>query len=145
MARGEASIVINRPVEAVGDYLDDPGRQVEWQAGALENEKTSEGPTAVGTTYRGALVFLGRRLEWTSEVVELEPYKRIKQNITVGPLALEETYILEPVEGGTRFTIVNEGEPRGFFKLADPLVVRLLQRTLEGNLASLKEILEAQG
>jgi hypothetical protein len=145
MARAEASIVINRPVKEVGDYLDDPERHVEWGAGTLEYEKTSEGPTAVGSTYRGAMVFLGRRHEWTSEVVEFEPHKKTKQSITSGPLAVEETYILEPVEGGTRFTIVMEGEPRGFFKLADPLVVRLLQRTMEGNLASLKEILEAQG
>jgi hypothetical protein len=140
----EASIVVNRPVEEVAGYLHDPASSVEWQAGLADKERTSAGPTAVGTTYRGTSSFLGRRLEWTSEVVEFEPHKRFMQKVTVGPLRLEETYILEPIEGGTRFTFIGEGEPRWFFRLAYPLV-RVLQRNLEGDLARLKEILEAQG
>jgi len=144
MARAEASIVINRPVKEVCDYLDDPANSPEWEGNILENEKTSEGPTAVGTTYRGLASFLGRRLEWNSEVTEFEPYSRIKQKVTVGPLLVEQTYILEPVEGGTRFTVIMEGEPRGFFRLADAIVVRMIQRDMEGDVARLKDILEAE-
>jgi len=145
MARAEASIWINRPVKEVGDYLDDPANALEWQSGVLESEKMSEGPTAVGTTYRGVTVFLGRRLEWTSEVTEFEPYRRMKQKATVGPLSLEETHILEPVEGGTRYTFIREGEAQGFFRLADAIVVRIMQRDMEGDVARLKDILEGGG
>jgi len=137
-------MVINRPVKEVGDYLDDPQNSLEWESGVVESERTSEGPTGVGTTYRGVITFLGRRLEWTSEVTEFEPYRRTKQKITAGPLSLEQTFILEPVKGGTRLTIIGEGEPRGVFRLADPIVVRMFQRDMEGNLARLKDILEAE-
>ena len=149
MAIGKASIVINRPLKEVCDYLDDPANSPEWEGNILESEKTSEGPTQVGTTYRGLASFLGRRLEWSSEVTEFELHSRIKQKVTVGPLLVERTYILEPVEGGTRFTVIMEGEPegppRGFFRLADPIVLRLLQRDMEADVARLKDILEAEG
>jgi len=145
MARAEASIMINRSVKDVWDYLDDPASSLDWESGLLEDEKTSEGPTQVGSTYRGVTVFLGRRLEWTSEIIELEPYRSVKFKAIVGSMPLEETRILEPVEGGTRFTFIREGEPRGLFRLADALVVRLQQRDMEAMVARLKDILEAEG
>jgi len=39
---------------------------------------------------------------------------------------------------------VIEGEPGGFFKLAEPLVVSLAKRSYEADLHNLKEMLEAQ-
>jgi hypothetical protein len=41
-------------------------------------------------------------------------------------------------------TMVGEAETGGFFKLAEPVVNRMMQRQLEGNIANLKDILEAQ-
>jgi hypothetical protein len=40
--------------------------------------------------------------------------------------------------------MVGEAEAGGFFKLAEPVVNRMMQRQLEGNIANLKDILEAQ-
>lgn len=145
MARVEASVVINRPAEEVSAYLNDIRNAPEWQSGLLEAEQTSEGPVGVGTTFRGVLLFLGRRLEWTSELTEYEPNRKWKEKIAAGRLSLEQSLTFEPVEGGTRVTLVGEGEPRGFFRLADPIVVRMMQRDVEGNLARLKDILEAEG
>jgi len=145
MARAEASVVINRPVKEVWDYLDDPANSPEWMGNMLENEQTSEGPTQLGTTYRGVVSFLGRRLEWSAEVTEFEPYGRIKRKVTTGPLVFEQTDILDPLEGGTRFTSIMEGELQGFFRLADAIVVRIMQRDLGGDVARLKDILEAEG
>jgi hypothetical protein len=39
---------------------------------------------------------------------------------------------------------VVEGEPGGFFRLAEPLVVRAVERELRNNLATLKDVLEAR-
>jgi len=144
MARAEASIVINRPVEDVWEYVEDPANAPEWHSGVLESEKISQGPTGVGTTYRAVIMFLGRRLEGTLEVTEYELHKRVRTKMTMGPLSFEETRIFEPVEGGTRFTIIGEGELRGFFRFADPIVWRMAQRDMEGSLAQLKGMLEAE-
>jgi uncharacterized membrane protein len=144
MARMEASVVINRPVDEVGAYMVDVRNWPQWNTNMLEGEQTSEGPMGVGTTSRGVSQFLGRRMEWTSEVTEYEPNRKMGQKITSGPMSIKQSSTFEPVEGGTRFTMVSEGEFGGFFRLAEPIVNRRMQRQMEGNLASLKDILEAQ-
>jgi uncharacterized protein YndB with AHSA1/START domain len=120
MARMEASVVINRPIDEVFAYMTDVGSWSQWNSGILEAEQTSEGSVGVGTTFQGVSQFLGQRGEWTSEFTEFEP-----------------------VEGGTRFTMIGEGETGGFFKLAEPILNRMWQRQLESMLANLKDILEA--
>ena len=144
MAKVEASVVINRPVDEVFAYMADVRNWSQWNSGMLEGEQTSEGPMGVGTTFRGVNQFMGRRMEWTSEVSEYEPNRKMGQKITSGPMSIEQSLTFEPVEGGTRFTLVGEGETGGFFKLAEPIVNRTMQRQMEGNLANLKDILEAQ-
>ena len=57
---------------------------------------------------------------------------------------MEARYTLEPAENGTQLTLVIEGQPGGFFKMAEPLVVRLAKRSYEEDLNNLKEMLEAQ-
>jgi hypothetical protein len=38
-----------------------------------------------------------------------------------------------------------QGEPGGFFKLAEPLLARMLQRQWDTNLANLKDAIEMAG
>lgn len=61
-----------------------------------------------------------------------------------GPFPLEAHYMLDATEIGTRFTFVVEGQPGGFFRLAEPLVVSLARRSYEADLNNLKEMLEAE-
>ncbi len=142
MARVEASVVINRPVDDVFAYVTDVTNWPQW-TGFPEVEQTSEGPVGVGTTFRGLSEFMGRRDEWTSEVTAYEPSKRVEQKIIWGPMSMEQTLSFDPVEGGTRYTQVGEGETAGVFKVAGPIVNRAMRKQLEGSLAKLKEILEA--
>jgi uncharacterized membrane protein len=144
MARVEASVEINRPVEEVFAFGSNPENDTQWESGILEVEQTSDGPIGVGATLRGVDHFLGQRIEWASEVTEYQPHRRVDYTIAAGPLHLEQSCTFEPVEGGTRVTLVYEGEAEGFFKLAEPIVVRMFQRQIEGNLANLKDILEGQ-
>ena len=143
MARIEASVVINRPIDEVFAYVNDVRNWPQWNSNFLEGEQTSEGPVGVGTTSRGVSHFLGQRIEWTSEVTEYEPNRKLKQKIISGPMLMEQSLTFEPVEGATRFTIAGEGEFGGLFKLAQPVVDRRMKKQSDGNLAKLKDILEA--
>ena len=40
-------------------------------------------------------------------------------------------------------TVVGRAEPGGFFKLAEPIVIRMAKRQLETDFANLKDLLEA--
>ena len=55
----------------------------------------------------------------------------------------ESEYTFEPVDGG-KVTLVGEAELGGFFKLAKPIVTRAIKRQGAGNLAGLKDLLEAR-
>ena len=59
----EDSIVINRPIEQVSDYVTDIKRMVEWIGPTIESNQTSENPRGVGTTSSRVSQFLGRRIE----------------------------------------------------------------------------------
>ena len=145
MAKVEKSVVINRPVEEVFAFLSDVKNWLKWQSGMLEAEPSSEGPVGVGSTSRGVNQFLGRRLEWTSEITAYELNKKVEQRIKSGPMLIEQTVTFEPVEGGTKLTLGGEGESGGLFKLAEPLVNRQMEKEMGENLSRLKDVLEAQG
>jgi uncharacterized protein YndB with AHSA1/START domain len=144
MARVEASVVINRPLDEVFAFASNPENHEQWGSAMSGVVKTSEGPLAVGTTYRGVNRFLGQRIEWTCEVTEYQPDRKVEFWFAAGPLNVEESMAFEAVQGGTRITGVYEGEPGGFFKVAERIVVRMFQRQVEGDLANLKDVLEAE-
>ena len=53
------------------------------------------------------------------------------------------TVTFEPVADGTRVSESVEGEPGGFFKLAEPLVVKMSQRQFQSDFDNLRDLMEA--
>ena len=144
MIKIETSIVINRPIEEVFAFVTDVEKLSQWSAELVEAKKTSEGPVGVGTTFSCVVKLLGRRMENDHEVSGYETNSKFAFKVTSGPAQMEVEYTFESVAGGTKFTVVAEGETGGFFKLAEPIFARMLQRQYETNFANLKDLLEAQ-
>jgi hypothetical protein len=77
----------------------------------------------VGSRLAFVAQFLGRRLAYTYELVELVPGERLVMRTAEGPFPMETTYAWEPLgERQTRMTLRNRGEPSGFGKLAAPIM-----------------------
>ena len=109
-----------------------------------EVRRTGEGPIEVGTTRVLMLEnSLGRSFESCSEYFEYVPNERSATRTVSGPFHLEIENTFEAVDGGTRLTSIFRGESQGFFKLAEPLVVRLTKWQFETAMENLKELLEA--
>lgn len=144
MVKMEHSVVINRPIEEVFAFLTRPENGLQFRAGLLEAEQTSEGPMGVGTTWREVEQFLGRRSESTYEVTQYEPNTRLRFRSTSGPMPAEATETFELVEGGTRVNVTFEVELGGLFKLAEPVVARMAKRQVEADIGNAKDLLEAQ-
>lgn len=143
MAKFEISTVIKRPTEEVFAVMSNAENILKWQSGTIEAEKTSDGPIGVGTTWRSVSRFLGRRIESESEFTEYELNRKLGFKSKSGPIQFESRMTFERVEGGTRINTKFEAEIGGFFKLAEPLVVSMGKRQLEGDLANLKDLMEA--
>ena len=55
---------------------------------------------------------------------------------------MESAVTFEHVEGGTRVSRTLFGEPGGFFKLAEPILVSKAKQQFETDLANLKQLME---
>jgi uncharacterized membrane protein len=143
MAGFELNIVINRRIEDVFAVLTNLENDVKWRREWIEARNTSGGFLGVGAMFCLVSEFLGRRIETEYEVTEYEPNRITAWKTVSGPLPLTFRRIFERVQGGTRVTIRYEVEPRGFFRLVEPLVVSMGKRQLEGDFPKLKELMEA--
>ena len=144
MAKFEITVDINRSVADVFAFVSNAENLPRWRATNLETRKTSEGPLAVGSTFKGRFSFLGRQFDGNLRTMEYEPDTLYTSKMSEGPFPLETRYVLQPIDSGSRLTFTLEGESGGFFKLAEPLVVNLAKRTYEADLQNLKELMEAQ-
>ena len=144
MTKIERSIVIDRAVDDVWEYVHDPTKDATWQSTLVESEQLTEGRVGIGTKVREVRQFLGIRVEVAWEVIEYEPNTRSSIKGVSGPIPLSGSYVLEPVDGGTRFTVAGELDAHGLFKLAEPVFARMTGRELEANLGHLKDLLESR-
>jgi uncharacterized membrane protein len=144
MIQVETSIQINRPAAEVFAYLSNFENNPKWQSGMRSAHFTSEGPLRVGSTYAQLAQFMGRRIESTFEVLEYEPGRRIKATSTAGSFPITFTRIVEPAAGGAQVQAIIEGDATGFFKLAEPLLKRMVQRSVDKDYANLKWLLESE-
>jgi uncharacterized protein YndB with AHSA1/START domain len=135
--------VIDRPVEDVFHALQDFDKAPRWNPGLAEVRLTSDGPLGVGSTVVYVGKFLGRSYESPSKYTDYVANTRLVSVTTSGPFHLEVDYTLDSVDGATRITAVYRGESRGFFKLAEPVVIRLTKKHFETAAENLKELLEA--
>lgn len=142
MIKAEHSIIINRPVEEVFDFVTNPTKNAQWQEGLVESRLASPGPMTVGAHVVDVRKFLGRDMESTLEVTALEANKRYVQKVITGPLPFEIIQTFEPSVSGTKLTVLAQGEPGGFFKLAAGMVQKQLQNQIKGDAERLKKALE---
>ena len=142
MAKVEQSVVINRPVEEVFEFVTNYENHPLWRSETVEAMQTSSGPTAVGSMGVEVIQVLGRRFEGTAVITEYEPNRVLSARAVSAPFPIEGSHIVESVEDGTRYTFVAEAEPGNFLGIAEPILVRMAERQIETNLSNLKDLLE---
>jgi uncharacterized protein YndB with AHSA1/START domain len=134
---------IDRPVAEVAAYAGDPTHAPEWYVNIREVTWQTPPPLTVGSRMDFVARFLGRRLAYTYEVVELVPGERLVMRTADGPFPMETTYTWEPAgEGATRMTLRNRGTPSGFAGVAGPVMELAMRRATTKDLARLKALLE---
>jgi uncharacterized membrane protein len=136
-------IVIDRPVDIVATYGADPSNAPAWYANIQSVEWQTPPPAEVGSRVAFVARFLGRRLAYTYEFVELIPAERLVMRTAQGPFPMETTYTWSDTGGKTRMTLRNRGNPAGFSKFAGPFMAAAMRRANRKDLAKLRSILEA--
>jgi uncharacterized protein YndB with AHSA1/START domain len=135
--------VIERPRAEVAAYASDPDNAPRWYVNIRSIEWETPPPLGVGSRVAFVAHFLGRRLAYVYEVVDLVPEQRLVMRTSEGPFPMETTYTWESArDSRTRMTLRNRGEPSGFSKLVAPFMAAAMRRANRNDLARLKAILE---
>jgi uncharacterized membrane protein len=140
----QTEIEIDRPRSEVAAYASDPDNATSWYENIKAVEWESPKPVAVGSRVGFVARFLGRRLAYTYEVKVIVPGERFVMSTPEGPFPMETTYTWEDtLNGGTKMTLRNQGEPSGFSRIAAPMMASAVRRANRNDLMRLKAILEA--
>jgi hypothetical protein len=137
-------IDIRRPRDEVSAFAADPSNATAWYKNIQSVDWETPPPAVVGSRVRFVARFLGRTLEYSYDVREIEPGSRFVMSTARGPFPMETIYTWEEAgDAGTRMTLRNRGEPSGLAAVSAPLVARAMRRANEADLRRLKELLEA--
>jgi uncharacterized membrane protein len=137
------TIDIDRPIDQVAVYAADPSNAPTWYANIESIDWKSDPPVRVGSVVAFVARFLGRRLEYSYEIVELVPNERLVMRTAEGPFPMETTYTWSPTsDGRTHMTLRNRGQPTGFSKVVAPLMAPAMRRANRKDLGALKALLE---
>lgn len=137
------TIEITRPRTEVAAFAGDPDNATRWYQNIKSVEWQTPRPVAQGSRVAFVASFLGRRLAYTYEVLELVPGERLVMSTAQGPFPMTTTYEwADTADGGTRMTLRNAGEPSGFSKISAPMMASAMRRANRKDLEQLKAILE---
>ena len=138
-----SEIVIARPRDLVAGYSGNPDNVPEWYVNIKSIEWKTSPPAVVGSQIAFVAHFLGRRLEYTYEIVELVAGEHLVMRTAQGPFPMETSYTWEAIdESSTRMTLRNRGRPSGFSVLMAPIMSFMMRRANRKDLALLKQLLE---
>ena len=137
-----AEIGIARPADEVAAYMFDPANDPSWIGGISEAEPLDGTPVSVGSRVRRRASFLGRRIDYTMEVMALDPGRRLAMHAIEAPMPMDVTYEVDPAPDGAVARVRVQGDAGGLYRLAGPLVSVQVSRSIDGDVRRLKRILE---
>jgi uncharacterized membrane protein len=136
-------MLIERPCGMVSDFAANPDNVPRWYVNIKSVDWKTSRPAVVGSQIAFVAQFLGKRLEYTYEIVEFVPGESLIMRTAEGPFPMETSYRWEVVsENSTRMFLRNRGRPTGFSAVMSPFMAFMIRRANQKDLTRLKGILE---
>ncbi len=139
MPRAEGTIVINRPLKEVYDFLLNGENNVHWRPSVVAISKVAGTPDGEGAHYKQVCVVGpgNRRVDADFEILEVQTEKLIKFKVIAGPGRPTGTFNMSAEGNSTKLTFRLDLEPQGFFP---KLMTGVIQRALDAEIATLPNI-----
>jgi uncharacterized protein YndB with AHSA1/START domain len=143
--RIEQTFAVASPPESVFDYLTDPENLAEWQTSKTRVEVLTAGPPREGYRVREWTKVPGRKeFEQVVEFTQFVRPNRLHTHIVEGPQQIDGTWVFIAARDGTRVDFVAEGPLRGPTRIAEPIVMRMIDRQFSIYLENLRRNLVAR-
>ncbi|HLA05918.1 MAG TPA: SRPBCC family protein [Anaerolineales bacterium] len=134
--------LIDKPMKDVFAFVANPNNMSKWNSAVVSLEQITPGGVAVGTKFKSVGELMGRRVEGEMQVTAYEPDTKCGFQVNAGPMQVNLTLTFKTVGTGTKIGLNAQGNPAGFFKLAEGLMAGRVKSLMEENLARLKSVLE---
>ena len=134
--------LIDKPVKDVFAFVADPNNMSKWNSTVVSLEQITSGEVGVGTKFKSTGEMLGRRVEGEMQVTAYEPDTKCGFQVNAGPIQVNMNLSFKTVGTGTKISLNAQGNPAGFFKLAESVMTGRVKSMMEENLARLKSQLE---
>ena len=139
------SIEINRPAEEVFAYLDQVERHNEWQRSLVSTTVETDGPTRVGTRVVERRNIPGGTRDFSYQLTEHDPPRKISFRGTAGPVRPVGTYTVDPTgESSSRMNVELDLQGHGIGKLFAILARRQAAQEVPVDHEKFKELLETR-
>ena len=142
----ENSVLIDRHVDDAWAFVSNPRNESAWHTDILQVRRTAPGWESAeswlpGEEFYATVQFMGRK-EYAAEITALEKGRRIEFTTKEGPFRPIASYLLEPVDGATRFTRHVDMPTPGLLRLMAPFMRRDLAKRNARFAQNLKKLLE---
>ena len=145
MPKFHSSVVADRPVSAVFEFVADVQNRLKYQETLAESTPLSDAVKGLGATVDDVrVVGGGRRMEFRTEVTDFEQDRLIGWRSVSKTSTAEGTVSFEEAEGGTRVDTLAEFKPKGLFWLIMWFIKGTIQRQFEDDASSLKKVAEEE-
>lgn len=140
------TIIINKPVKEVWEYFDNPDNMVNWLSGFKRWEHLTGEKGEVGAKAKQYYDNRGREVVMIEEITAKEPYKHFAGTITHHSMdAKLEVNFTDLGDGRTEIGSINDTKFKMFaLQVLSPIMKGYYQKRQDGDLAKLKELIEAQ-
>ena len=135
------STTINKPPEAVFNFVSQIDNQKNMSPSILEAKLTPPGPVALGSMFHYTTEVMGRKYESAVQVSAYEPGKKFALKTTGVPRPSETVYTFEPAGAGTKLTMSTE-LTGGYPAAAEGTIKAQWAKSFEETCAKFKQILE---
>jgi uncharacterized protein YndB with AHSA1/START domain len=139
-----ASVVIDRPIEQVFDFLAAGVNDPKFSPRVLEIAQATDGTPGVGTVFKSTVKDAGMKSQREFEYTEFErPTKlRWRENSKNAVTVPEGGYDLEPANGAAKLTLHNVFEGHGLGKLLVGIALRGARKDADAFAQRIKQAVE---
>jgi hypothetical protein len=137
----ECEVKVSRPRKEVAGFMFEPSNDAKWTTGVISCRPLTSGRLRAGSRVERTVQFGGRTFSYEYIVTSAGEDQFVEMTVDK-PFPMWIRYQLDDHPDGTLVRIHTKGEPRGFFRLAAPLMKGKVRQNINSDLENLKRLVE---